>query len=145
MLQEWWGINEDIKEKAMTFHQKGGCRVFIPDIYKGKTTVEVAEAKHVSLCSASLTCCCPAVFCILLVVNLCSALSGHQYLASAATHLSTAVPIHFTYLQPNIKVHGAMCWCHMQQQSRALHCFYVFCLFNSISRCMVLSCRCMTA
>lgn len=48
MFQEWWGVNEDIKEKAMMLHQKGGCRVFIPDIYKGKSTVEVAEAKHVS-------------------------------------------------------------------------------------------------
>ncbi|KAL3143921.1 hypothetical protein ABBQ32_003737 [Trebouxia sp. C0010 RCD-2024] len=46
VVQEWWGINEDIKEKAMMLHQRGGCRVFIPDIYKGKTTVEVAEAKH---------------------------------------------------------------------------------------------------
>ena len=48
LAQEWWGINEDIKEKAMMLHQKGNCRVFIPDLYKGKTTVEVAEAKHVS-------------------------------------------------------------------------------------------------
>lgn len=46
-LQEWWGINEDIKEKALMLHQQGGCRVFIPDIFKGKTTVEIAEAKHV--------------------------------------------------------------------------------------------------
>lgn len=46
VVQEWWGINEDIKEKAMMLHQKGNCRVFIPDLYKGKTTVEVAEAKH---------------------------------------------------------------------------------------------------
>ena len=36
-------------------HQKGNCRVFIPDLYKGKTAVEVAEAKHVSL-MLSLTC-----------------------------------------------------------------------------------------
>ena len=28
-------------------HQQGGCRVFIPDIFKGKTTLEIAEAKHV--------------------------------------------------------------------------------------------------
>jgi len=48
LVQEWWGINDDIKEKAMMLHAKGGCRVFIPDIYKGKSTVEVAEAKHVS-------------------------------------------------------------------------------------------------
>ncbi len=46
-VQEWWGVNEDIKEKAMMLHQKGECRVLIPDIYKGKSTVEVAEAKHV--------------------------------------------------------------------------------------------------
>ncbi|KAL0049168.1 hypothetical protein WJX82_008011 [Trebouxia sp. C0006] len=46
VVQEWWGINDDIKEKAMMLHAKGGCRVFIPDIYKGKSTVEVAEAKH---------------------------------------------------------------------------------------------------
>ena len=47
-MQEWWGINEDIKEKALQLHQKGGWRVFIPDLYEGKVTVEVAEAKHVS-------------------------------------------------------------------------------------------------
>ncbi len=55
LVQEWWGINDDIKEKAMMLHAKGGCRVFIPDIYKGKSTVEVAEAKHVS--PAPQVCC----------------------------------------------------------------------------------------
>lgn len=48
VVQEWWGINEDIKEKALQLHQKGRCRVFIPDLYEGKVTVEIAEAKHVS-------------------------------------------------------------------------------------------------
>ena len=28
-------------------HQQGGCRVFISDIFKGKITLEIAEAKHV--------------------------------------------------------------------------------------------------
>ena len=53
--QEWWGINEDIKEKALLLHQKGGCRVFIPDLYEGKVTVEVAEAKHVSRAESYLS------------------------------------------------------------------------------------------
>ena len=64
ILQEWWGINEDIKEKAMMLHQTGGCRVFIPDIFKGKTTLEVAEAKHVRPPAEVLlvpACCCPTV------------------------------------------------------------------------------------
>lgn len=82
--KEWWGINEDIKEKAMMLHQRGGCRVFIPDIYKGKTTVEVAEAKHVSPCPYlldELLCCAHAA---LQVPNLLPALCNHHYLARAA-------------------------------------------------------------
>ena len=56
-----------MKEKAMRLHQQGGCRVFIPDIFKGKTTLEVAEAKHVRPQPESAevlplpACCCLAV------------------------------------------------------------------------------------
>lgn len=35
MLQEWWGITEEIKDQA-NFLASNGFRVMIPDLYKGK-------------------------------------------------------------------------------------------------------------
>ena len=35
MLQEWWGIPEEIKDQA-SFLAGNGFRVMIPDLYKGK-------------------------------------------------------------------------------------------------------------
>ena len=92
LVQEWWGINDDIKEKAMMLHAKGGCRVFIPDIYKGKSTVEVAEAKHVS--PAPQVCCDRCVkwcsLCILYVhwsLECCSAASTNGWSTSDLSSL----------------------------------------------------------
>eukprot|EP00798_Chlamydomonas_sp_ICE-L_P014343 gene14343-20336_t len=43
MLQEWWGINEAIKQQAEHVAQQG-FRVLIPDLYRGKVALTSMEA-----------------------------------------------------------------------------------------------------
>mmetsp|Transcript_33031 Transcript_33031/g.72443 ORF Transcript_33031/g.72443 Transcript_33031/m.72443 type:complete len:238 (+) Transcript_33031:109-822(+) len=43
VLQEWWGITDNIKRQAQHL---GGYRCLIPDLYKGKLGVNVEEAHH---------------------------------------------------------------------------------------------------
>lgn len=45
VLQEWWGLVPHIKDVADRF-AKQGYLALAPDLYHGKTTVEVAEAQH---------------------------------------------------------------------------------------------------
>lgn len=45
VIQEWWGLNDQIKGVADQLTQQG-YRVLVPDLYKGKVTVEAAEAEH---------------------------------------------------------------------------------------------------
>jgi len=45
VIQEWWGITEQIKTHANRI-ARAGYRVLIPDIYKGKLTVDAEEASH---------------------------------------------------------------------------------------------------
>jgi carboxymethylenebutenolidase len=45
VIQEWWGLNEDIKSVAARF-AASGYRVLVPDLYRGKVTLEAAEAAH---------------------------------------------------------------------------------------------------
>ena len=45
VLQEWWGLNDQIKGIANRFAQEG-YRVLVPDLYRGKVTVEAQEAQH---------------------------------------------------------------------------------------------------
>jgi carboxymethylenebutenolidase len=45
VIQEWWGLNDQIKgvaDKLATL----GYRALVPDLYKGKVALDVAEAKH---------------------------------------------------------------------------------------------------
>jgi carboxymethylenebutenolidase len=45
VIQEWWGLNDQIKgtaERVATL----GYRALVPDLYKGKVTLDVAEAQH---------------------------------------------------------------------------------------------------
>lgn len=45
VIQEWWGLNDQIKgvaERLATL----GYRALVPDLYKGKVTLDAAEAKH---------------------------------------------------------------------------------------------------
>lgn len=45
VIQEWWGLNDQIKGVADQLVQQG-YRVLVPDLYKGEVTVEAAEAEH---------------------------------------------------------------------------------------------------
>jgi carboxymethylenebutenolidase len=45
VIQEWWGLNEQIRGVAERLAQ-AGYRVLVPDLYRGKTTVATAEAEH---------------------------------------------------------------------------------------------------
>uniref|UniRef100_A0A0D9V1R0 Dienelactone hydrolase domain-containing protein n=1 Tax=Leersia perrieri TaxID=77586 RepID=A0A0D9V1R0_9ORYZ len=47
VLQEWWGVDYEIKNHAVHISQIGeGYRALIPDLYRGKVALDVAEAQH---------------------------------------------------------------------------------------------------
>lgn len=45
VIQEWWGLNDQINGVADRFAALG-YRALVPDLYKGKVTVDAAEANH---------------------------------------------------------------------------------------------------
>jgi carboxymethylenebutenolidase len=45
VIQEWWGMNDQIRGVADRLAQ-AGYRVLVPDLYRGKSTVEAEEAHH---------------------------------------------------------------------------------------------------
>ena len=45
VIQEWWGLNEQIRGVADQLAGQG-YRALVPDLYRGKSTVEAAEAEH---------------------------------------------------------------------------------------------------
>lgn len=45
VIQEWWGLNDQIKGVANRLTDQG-YRVLVPDLYRGQVTVEAAEAQH---------------------------------------------------------------------------------------------------
>ncbi len=45
VIQEWWGLNDQIKGVAGAL-AAAGYRALVPDLYRGKVTVEAAEAEH---------------------------------------------------------------------------------------------------
>ena len=45
VIQEWWGLNEQIKGVADRLAGLG-YRALVPDLYKGKLALDAAEAKH---------------------------------------------------------------------------------------------------
>ena len=45
VIQEWWGLNDQIKDAANRF-TAAGFRTLVPDLYRGKVTVEAQEAQH---------------------------------------------------------------------------------------------------
>ena len=45
VIQEWWGVNDQIRGVADRLAQSG-YRALVPDLYRGKATVEEEEANH---------------------------------------------------------------------------------------------------
>ncbi|OAY33079.1 protein usf [Manihot esculenta] len=47
VLQEWWGVDFEIKNHAVKISQlEPGFKALIPDLYRGKVGLDVAEAQH---------------------------------------------------------------------------------------------------
>eukprot|EP01066_Platyproteum_vivax_P007633 Platyproteum_vivax@DN3030_c0_g1_i1.p1 len=47
VLQEWWGVNEEIQRHALHLSAfSSGYRCYIPDLYKGKLGIDKEEAGH---------------------------------------------------------------------------------------------------
>lgn len=47
VLQEWWGVDFEIKNHAVKISQlEPGYKALIPDLYRGKVGLDVAEAQH---------------------------------------------------------------------------------------------------
>lgn len=46
VLQEWWGVTDEIKDQAQHLSELGDYRVMIPDLYKGAIGVDAEEASH---------------------------------------------------------------------------------------------------
>ncbi|WP_207005643.1 dienelactone hydrolase family protein, partial [Trinickia mobilis] len=45
VIQEWWGLNDQIRGVADRL-SRAGYLALVPDIYRGKSTVEEEEAHH---------------------------------------------------------------------------------------------------
>jgi len=45
VIQEWWGLDEQIKEVANRL-ANAGYRALVPDLYRGKLALEAKEAEH---------------------------------------------------------------------------------------------------
>jgi carboxymethylenebutenolidase len=45
VIQEWWGLNAQIRGVADRY-AAAGYAALVPDLYRGKSTVEAAEAEH---------------------------------------------------------------------------------------------------
>lgn len=45
VIQEWWGLNDQIKATAQRWAE-AGYRVLVPDLYRGQVTLEAQEAAH---------------------------------------------------------------------------------------------------
>jgi len=45
VIQEWWGMNDQIRGVADRL-AKAGYRALVPDLYRGKSTLEAKEAEH---------------------------------------------------------------------------------------------------
>lgn len=46
LIQEWWGVTDGIKDKALKIAKEGNYRVLVPDLYKGSVGVDAEEASH---------------------------------------------------------------------------------------------------
>ncbi|RVW38938.1 hypothetical protein CK203_073601 [Vitis vinifera] len=47
VVQEWWGVDYEVKNHALKISQLDpGFKALIPDLYRGKVGLDVAEAQH---------------------------------------------------------------------------------------------------
>eukprot|EP00567_Pseudictyota_dubia_P013210 CAMPEP_0197438958 /NCGR_PEP_ID=MMETSP1175-20131217/5814_1 /TAXON_ID=1003142 /ORGANISM="Triceratium dubium, Strain CCMP147" /LENGTH=237 /DNA_ID=CAMNT_0042968779 /DNA_START=91 /DNA_END=804 /DNA_ORIENTATION=- len=46
VLQEWWGVNDQIKAHAQKVADMTGAEAIVPDLYKGKIGLDAEEASH---------------------------------------------------------------------------------------------------
>ena len=46
LLQEWWGVTTDILDQAEYIATTQKYRVIVPDLYRGKLSMEKEEAEH---------------------------------------------------------------------------------------------------
>lgn len=47
VIQEWWGLDDEIKGVAEKYSAEG-YRVLVPDLYRGKKTLDAKEAEHLA-------------------------------------------------------------------------------------------------
>ncbi|KAK3087606.1 hypothetical protein FSP39_008284 [Pinctada imbricata] len=48
VIQEWWGMNADIIQKAKDIADDGGFVTIVPDLYRGKVALDFEEAGHIT-------------------------------------------------------------------------------------------------
>ncbi|KAL4220361.1 hypothetical protein ACF0H5_020767 [Mactra antiquata] len=46
VLQEWWGITDEIKRQGKQFAEQGPFITLVPDLYRGKVTEDYETAGH---------------------------------------------------------------------------------------------------
>ncbi|EDO43288.1 predicted protein [Nematostella vectensis] len=48
VVQEWWGMNEQIKQQAVNISNRGNFVTLVPDLYRGQVAVDYAGAVHLT-------------------------------------------------------------------------------------------------
>ncbi len=46
VVQEWWGVNDNIKNRALDLYQKYGWITLVPDLYRGHVAIDHETAHH---------------------------------------------------------------------------------------------------
>lgn len=46
VLQEWWGLNQQIQDEAKMIGEKGNFVTLVPDLYRGKVATDSEQAGH---------------------------------------------------------------------------------------------------
>ena len=46
VVQEWWGLNQQIQDKAQEICKQGGFTTIVPDLYRGKVATNNEDAGH---------------------------------------------------------------------------------------------------
>ena len=47
VLQEWWGLNQHIKNQTLRISNHLDCTAISPDLYRGKVATEADEASNI--------------------------------------------------------------------------------------------------